>query len=573
MLITERPAPPVILVLHHDAALRQRIVKQIHKWADGGIEAIGVTNPGDLRETLINQTKRTHDFRLVAVIARYGNAEREIKSYVSQWHPSANVAELPEDGQFKTNPKKGEGIFKNEADAWQFQQTVENLFHDWNPPDSEVTFTGSEGCRAAYMQAWLFQYGIPYTWNPGDPSGSSHIAMEIGKESLGATLGQLFERLIIKDFHYDLDHQYDLVIVGAGPAGLSAALSAGLAGLSTVVIECQRPGGSAAVSINDIENYLGFPGGVTGTRLAKLAVEQLADVKTVDLRPTVEATGIREEHGRYCISVIGSRNVTEVNSGMVLIACGQTHNHLKKGLLGGATTVLEAPVGLDVRHGVEKHHAIDAKGLNIVIVGGGDTAGQAALRYSVAGCRSLIIVTDKVAMSQDLRDELADRGIRPQIITKVVDIVNRNGEAELVVQAPGTTRSLYANRVHVLIGGTPNTEWLNDFVELDDGYVLTDRHVRDPFCVHEPGQKPRILPFCTSRPGIFAVGDARILARRRVGQAVGQGVASVASMEQYLNHRGPDGVYRWEKVLNQQSSWRILRQAMKTVEERTSDDN
>ncbi|WP_328758243.1 NAD(P)/FAD-dependent oxidoreductase [Streptomyces sp. NBC_00271] len=574
MLAKERPAPPVMLVMHEDAPLRQRITESIRDWCDGGIEAIGVMNFAELEKTLIDEILKKDRgeayMRLVAVIARYGNVQQKIDDFLKEWYPAASLAELPADSKFKSTPKKRENIFVAESDAWEFQQNVETLFHDWSPPDSEVTFTGKEGCRAAYMQKWLFQHGIPYKWETGNPPGKPGITAEIDKIRYPATLGQLFERLIVRDFHYKLKHRYDLVIVGAGPAGLSAALSAGIAGLSTLVIESQRPGGNAAMSINRIENYLGFPGGVTGTRLAKLAVEQLEDVTTVDLRPTLEAKGIKEEGSRYRITVSGTKEVKCVSAGMILIACGQVYNQLTKVLADGTKTVLEAPVGLDVRYVVEKHHVTDANDKDIVIVGGGLTAGRAALHYRMAGCQSLRLVTDRNLMSGPLNAELRMKGITPEIIEEVVDIVDRKGKAEVVVRPPGGAANspLLAHRVHVLIGGTPNTNWLNNTVEMDGKFIKTDRHVASPVCVGEPS---RILPFCTSRPGIFAAGDVRVLARRRVGQAVGQGVAAVAAMEEYLDHKGSNGVYTWENVLDDGTShWRTWRLAVKAVEDRSS---
>ncbi|MFD4723166.1 NAD(P)/FAD-dependent oxidoreductase [Streptomyces sp. NPDC058423] len=572
MLTKERPAPPVMLVMHEDAPTRQRITEFIRDCSDGGIEAIGVANFAELKKTIIDEiTKREEGkdhMRLVAVIARYGNVQQEMGALLGRWYPAAHLSELPEDSKFKPTPKKRESIFIDEADAWEFQQDVETLFHRWSPPDSEAAFTGKEGCRAAYMQKWLFQQGISYEWKTGDPCGPD-ITVEIEKAQYPANLGQLFERLIIKDFHYNLKHKYDLVIVGAGPAGLSAALSAGIAGLSTLIIECERPGGSAAMSINRIENYLGFPGGVTGARLAKLAVEQLEDVTTVDLRPTVKATGIKVEGSRYQVTVSGAEEVKGVSAGMILIACGQSRNQLIKRLADGTETVLEAPVGLDVRYGVEKHHATNANDKEIVIVGGGLTAGRAALHYRTAGCKSLRMVTTENQMSGPLNAELRTKKITPEIIAEVVDIVDRDGRVGVVVRHPGAAANstLLAHRVHVLIGGTPNTGWLNGFVEMDGKYIQTDRHVRSPVYVGNP---LRILPFCTNRRGIFAVGDVRVLARRRVGQAVGQGVAAVSAMESYLDHRGSDGVYTWEKVLKDDaSSWRTSRLVMKAVEHRS----
>jgi thioredoxin reductase (NADPH) len=213
---------------------------------------------------------------------------------------------------------------------------------------------------------------------------------------------------------------------------------------------------------------------------------------------------------------------------------------------------------------MEAHHAIDVGNTDIVIVGGGDTAGQAALLYQKATCKSVHLVTHDFDMSGKLLNELRDEQIPVEDQLNVVDIVDQGVQVLPHGAPPSAMRMLPADRVHVLIGGTPNTGWLKkdglEFVKMNEkGYIETDNYVRKPE-----------FPFMTSRAGVFAVGDVRVHARRRVGQAVGQGVAAVAAMEQWLDRKLDGGVHTWERVLSDASPslWRKWREARKKVENR-----
>lgn len=582
-MTAERPAPPVMFVMHEDADLRLRITELIRDWCDGSITVLGVPSYGELRKTLkggLRKKKKTKQrLRVVAILAdpTSWNAYQQEKttSFIKndlELGYQIGLAELPTD-KFKSPLPLDtrESIFVNGPAEWNFQQTVENLFHDWTPGDWEVSFTGDGSKPPAALAKFLFQHGISYEWRntPKEPAGGGVTAKLGGKgEEFPATLGELYQRLIIgDDFEYWLTHPYDLVIVGAGPAGLAAAVGAGMAGLSTLVIEHIRPGGSAALSINRIENYLGFPGGVTGTKLAKLGVEQVLALKGVDLRPTVEATGIeKDDDSRYRIMVTGANGVPHVSAGMILLACGQTSRHLET-KVDGKSTELYIPGGLDVRPIMEAHHANDAKDLDILIVGGGDTAGRAALLYHTAGCQSVKLRTFRFDMNGRLFDELQKKiDIKKGGVEKVT-YVDGKAHVELSgVGTPGATEEFDVHRVHVLVGGKPHTKWLENSPGIsmetegvDEGLIRTDTEVNnDQF------------PFMTSLPGIFAVGDVRLHTRRRVAQAVGQGVAAVSAMEKWLDDK-VDGTYNWERVLATSAAdwslWHTWRDARKRAEE------
>ncbi|MFF9819533.1 NAD(P)/FAD-dependent oxidoreductase [Streptomyces sp. NPDC014006] len=574
-MIGERPAPPVMFVMHPEADLRLRLAELIRDSFDGSILVLGVPNYNELKAALKDGIKKKNTkqrLRVVAILADSTSWNASHQEFIRGFLKnvlecnSAHV-ELPT-GKFKSplpaSPR--ESIFEDEREEWKFQRYVENLFRDWSPDDYELSLESEGGHPSAHVHRFLLQEGISYRWTEIPDSGRTPrltANLRGDDESFPVTLGELTRRLILREKNPPRpDRRFDLVIVGAGPGGLAAAVSAGMTGLSTLVIECERPGGNAALSINRIENYLGFPGGVTGTKLAKLAVEQVRALREVELCPTVKATGIEEENGhRYRISVTGANGLSHVSAGMVLLACGQTPRRLETEVDGQRTEL--DPVGLDVRYVMEPHDAIDAYNMDIVIIGGGDTAGQAALLYHKAGCNSVSLVTEKFLMAGKLVQELRAQRIHVQEDLSIIDIIPQGARAEVQVSPPSAMGSLMADRVHVLIGGTPNTEWLrkddSPFVKMDEkNYIQTDNYVSNPK-----------FPFMTSRPGIFAVGDVRVYARRRVAQAVGQGVAAVAAMEEWLDVE-QGGVHNWERVLDktQPSLWRSWREARKAVADR-----
>ncbi|WP_406360579.1 NAD(P)/FAD-dependent oxidoreductase (plasmid) [Streptomyces sp. NBC_01544] len=556
---------PVIVVMQSgDAILRQRLTVQIEAWCDGSLEAIGVANVGELVDTLEGGSAPK---RLVAMVAELDLLDTDewegLAEFIRRLYPKAKLEPLPDAGKFNAGPD--EDIFVDKFAKRAFEETVERLFHEWDPDDPEVVFRGdSESSSAAHLKRFLFLHGISYHWtDDGDAKITAWLPEKNG--SFEPSLGELYVRLgVLGEPTYDLHHAYDLVIVGAGPAGLSAAVSTGAHGLSTLVIEEGKPGGSAATSINLIENYLGFPGGVTGTKLLKLAVEQAKRFKEIDIHPTITAENLRRDgrpgrEARYVIEVTGAKNgVNEVYGGMVLLACGQKSKRLFADDPDGGAREMKYLDTMGVRYGMETCDASRVAEKNIVIVGGGNTAGEAALLFHRSGCRSVILIAEKNLMRGPLHEELVREGIHIEFGAKVVDFIDKDPRIGVKVQLrTGKETILDAHRVHVLIDGSPNTKWLETSevkIKLDnDGFVETDIYINQ-----------RDMPFRTSQPGVFAAGDVRVNARRRVGQAVGQGVAAVAAMDLYLNLEDT-----WQKVLSDKNPsparrWRDIQHAANT---------
>lgn len=230
-----------------------------------------------------------------------------------------------------------------------------------------------ETVRAIRLRWFLLRHGIPYQWIPRE--GGPDIAAKVrsGKE-FNPTASNLYIELGLIKTPTRSDHKYDLVVVGAGPAGLSAAISASAnAGLSTLVIGGEYPGGNAVMSINLIENYLGFPGGVTGTKLLKLAVAQAAQLK-VDIRPNWTAARLRKDptnSRRYLIDVKTGNGGEVASAAMVLLACGrQPKSIFNNPDSPEALSEQQFTASGEVQYGMEKCDAATAAGTEVVIVGG-----------------------------------------------------------------------------------------------------------------------------------------------------------------------------------------------------------
>lgn len=324
---------------------------------------------------------------------------------------------------------------------------------------------------------------------------------------------------------------YDLVIVGAGPAGLAAAVYAASEGLRTVLIEREAPGGQAGTS-SRIENYLGFPLGLSGADLAKRSVAQAYKFGVEILAPQT-VTNIRVE-GSYRIVTLGDN--TEISCHALIVATGVSYNKL--GIPG-----CEKLTGAGIYYGAAMTEALSCQGDNVCIVGGANSAGQAAMHLSKYARNVTILVRgDSLAkrMSKYLIDRIVETGnIKIKISTQVVEVLGKDKLETIILSdlETGKIESIDSNALFVFIGAKPNTCWLQEIVERDqDGFILTGsdlmrgntqskrwRLEREPFMLE------------TSVPGIFAVGDVRYQSVKRVASAVGEGSVAVQFVHRYLS--------------------------------------
>ncbi len=324
---------------------------------------------------------------------------------------------------------------------------------------------------------------------------------------------------------------YDLAIVGGGPAGLAAAVYGASEGLHTVMIEREAPGGQAGMS-SRIENYLGFPMGLSGGDLARRAVVQ-AQRFGVEILSPQEAVSVRTE-GSYRFIKLADGN--EISCHALMIATGVQWRRLE-------AVGIDRLQGAGVYYGGGATEALSCKGEIIYVVGGANSAGQAAMNFAKYAERVVIVVRGSSlssTMSQYLIDQIKET---PNIqIWPHASVSEAHGETHLeeisfLCSDTGKIERVPANGMFIFIGALPRTDWLANVVERDErGFILTG-----PDLIRE-GQRPKGWaldrdPFLleTNVPGLFAVGDVRHGSVKRVASGVGEGSVAVQFIHQYLS--------------------------------------
>jgi thioredoxin reductase (NADPH) len=324
------------------------------------------------------------------------------------------------------------------------------------------------------------------------------------------------------------DGGFDLIVVGAGPAGLAAAVYGASEGLRTLVLEMVAVGGQAGSS-SRIENYLGFPTGISGGDLTQRATVQAQKFGASFSSPCTVAS-IQEEAGHF---VLRLSNGTEVTGRAVIVATGARYRRLD-------AVGLERFESRGVYYAATELEARSCAGLPAVVAGGGNSAGQAALFLANAGSAVTIVIRAPdldASMSRYLLDRIeADKRIVVRGNTRIVALEGDESLTGVRISGPSGQETLASSALFSFIGADPASQWLSDFAALDNrGFVLTDRSLG-----HEQlngpwealGRSP--LPFETSHPGLFAVGDVRSGSTKRVAAAVGEGSAAVRSVHDYL---------------------------------------
>ncbi len=322
----------------------------------------------------------------------------------------------------------------------------------------------------------------------------------------------------------------DLVIVGAGPAGLAAALYGASEGLDTQAIDAVAFGGQASTSAR-IENYLGFPTGISGSELAERATLQARRFGARMVVPA-EAVGLTCENSHYAVELADG---SIVNGRTLIVASGAQYRKLD-------LPELERYEGVGVYYAATQAEAQLCAGDPVMIVGGGNSAGQAAMFVSQHAAKCSLVIRGGdlgKSMSRYLIDEL-DRVHRVDILTHR-EIVELKGEPALEAVVVSDTRTgvreeLEVKALFVFIGASPHTDWLRGHVAMDeDCFVLTGRDVPREHLAAYAQDQPFFLE--TSRPGIFAVGDVHSGSVKRVASAVGEGSMAVRLVHQRLETR------------------------------------
>ncbi|MGD8934232.1 MAG: FAD-dependent oxidoreductase, partial [Gammaproteobacteria bacterium] len=323
---------------------------------------------------------------------------------------------------------------------------------------------------------------------------------------------------------------YDLIIIGAGPAGLAGAVYGASEGLRTIVIEKEAAGGQAGTSAR-IENYLGFPQGISGADLVRRATTQ-AKRLGAEILTAREVTGVRvEDPYRY----VRLSDGTELSCHALMITTGVEVRKLE-------VPGIEPFVGGSVYYGAATSEAIYYRDRKVFVIGGANSAGQGAMFLSrFASEVSVLIRGDSLqtTMSQYLIDQISTTdNITVRINSEVAAVNGTDRLEEITIRnsKSGELETVPADAIFIFIGAVPSTGMIMDLVERDAaGFIITGqdlmRNGRRPL-----NWKPKRDPFLleTSVPGIFAAGDVRHGVVRRVASAVGQGAVAVSFVHKYL---------------------------------------
>jgi thioredoxin reductase (NADPH) len=322
---------------------------------------------------------------------------------------------------------------------------------------------------------------------------------------------------------------HDLIVVGAGPAGLAAAVYGASEGLDTLVLDAVAPGGQAGRTSN-IENYLGFPTGISGGELAERA-EMQAEKFGARRDVPAEAAGMQRRDGNYVLRLADG---TELVGRCVIVATGVRVRPLP-------VPGLEEFEDTCVYYAATPVEAQQCVGDPVVIVGGGNSAGQAAV-FMADHAAQVRLVVREATLDENMSRYLADRierdpRIEVRLHTEVARLEGQRGRLEAVVAKDNVTHELHrlpARDFMVFIGGTPSTSWLPDSVTVDEGgYVVTGPAASRVDGAGE-GLRDAPLPLETSLPGVFAAGDVRSGSIKRVASAVGEGAMAVRLVHEHL---------------------------------------
>lgn len=421
-----------------------------------------------------------------------------------------------------------------------------DVLDDWqahsHPPFEGIRVIGNRWSRDSHrVKDFLARNQFPYQWMDIESDeeacrlyvGAAQPALPLVILPDGARLenpdtSDLAQRIGLRT-HAELPF-YDFLIVGGGPAGLAAAVYAASEGLRTVMIDSEAPGGQAGTS-SRIENYLGFPVGLSGADLARRGVAQARRFGVEIIAPQeVQALAVDNQY-----RIVKLADGGEISCHAMLIATGVSYRKLD-------VPGVDALAGSGVYYGAALTEAIACRDYNIYVVGGANSAGQAAIFFAqYAQTVTMLVRGDSLqkSMSQYLIDAI-DTTPNIMVLTHTnVTAVQGDGQLESVSIAnsqTGETQTLPARALFIFIGAQPRTDWLEGVVARDErGFVLTGPDImRD-------GKRPRGWsadrdPYLleTNVPGVFAAGDVRHGSVKRVASSVGEGSIAVQFVHQYL---------------------------------------
>jgi thioredoxin reductase (NADPH) len=549
---------PSILVVADDGRVLDRLATDLERRFGGHYRILAEGSPAAALAALERLAREAEPVALVVAARRMEGLDGlALLARAQELHPSAKRVLLEHRGEWTS----GEPVVR----AMTLGQVDYVLFRPWLPLEQFLYLPVSEflaaweksrgsteaiqivgrhwAARSHELRDTLARIGIPFGFYSDDSPDGRRLLDQAGED--GSHLPVVLFRngvVLVDPTHAELTAALgmrtspapggcDILIVGAGPAGLAAAVYAASEGFSAQVLEPAVPGGQAGTS-SHIRNYLGFPYGLSGDELAQRAVQQ-AWLFGAEFILAQAATGLRASGDDRLVRLSDG---SEIATRAVILATGVAWRRL------GVPT-LEALNGAGVFYGAAGGEARAMRGEDVFVIGAGNSAGQAAVHLS-AYAASVTIVTIDERLGEFMSDYLVQKveatpNMAVVLHTEVVD-GHGHGRLEgltLRDRHTGATRTVPASAMFVLIGAEPRTDWLDGVVERDErGYVLTG-HDLDRWPLTRPP-----LPLETSLPGVFAAGDVRYRSIKRVAPAAGEGSIAVQLVHQYLaDAQGPGG--------------------------------
>ena len=543
---------PVIVAVDEDVDSLADVERELTDRYSRSYEIVTASSVGDGVARLIEMDSSGEDVALVLVGLSLGPSRwSELLQRARALHPRAQrglIIELDGWGDTETGRLILNAMARREIDYYVFRpakapdevfhQAISNFLLEWGHArkisSKTVHIIGESWTGRAYqLRQVLGRCAVPHDFLLADSrDGRAHIGQNDECQlplvifPNGTALEDPSDIELARAAGGSVDTQdreFDVVIVGAGPAGLSAAVYGASEGLSTLVVDNGGIGGQATSS-SLIRNYLGFPRGVSGRQLAESAYEQ-AWVFGARFAFMHDALSMRRDGDRIGIAISDGG---EVGARAVILAGGATYRRLD-------VDEIEELTGAGVFYGGPTVEAPAVAGGEAYVVGGANSAGQAALHLAEYARRvTLVIRADSLeaGMSHYLIDQVERaRNVEVRLGTEVV---GGGGEGRLerlqLRRADGSTEEVSADALFLMIGARPNTEWLSEEIRRDDGgYILTGGDVAD----HWPLDRPP-LSLETSMPGVFAAGDIRHGSMNRVASAVGEGSIAIRLVHELL---------------------------------------
>lgn len=548
-------APVLLAVLPRAKARNVRADLERRFGAD--YRVLVLSSPHRAPDTLISLRDEGAEVALVLADFEISNNNGiEFLSRVHDLHPGARRALLTTHGHHEAATPIHQAMALGQIDltiSWPWQSPEESLYPHvsealsawWRthrPRFERVRIIGEQWeARCHELRDLGTRNGVPFGFYSAGAAVGRRMLEEYGLD--GSTLPVVIVdgRAMVNPTTMEIASELgamtnpptdicDVAIIGAGPAGLAAAVYASSEGLRTVVIEPVALGGQAGTS-SMIRNYLGFPHGISGEEITSRAHEQALHFGAQVIH-THKAVGLRAEGP---LRIVTLSDGSEIRSRTVVLATGITYNRLE-------VPAMERLIGKGVFYGATTTEARALKGERVFVVGAGNSAGQAALQLAACARHVTLLVRGESltnTMSAYLIRQIENTSnIEVRLRTKVVDgWGNQRLEGLVLKPDDGTRTEVNASALFVLIGGKPRTDWLAGAVKRDAcNYIVTCRDLEqsyEPLLRHwQLDRRPMAME--TSMPGVFAVGDVRHRSVKRVASAAGEGAMAIFAVHHYL---------------------------------------